>query len=98
MNPFPGKNSVIIMDNARIYHDETLVESVEEISEKVVYLPLYSPDFNSIKTAFSSLKAWFKKYRDFAEVCDDPEYFILCALSQTTPDMARNYFAKSIYI
>ena len=98
MNPFPGKNSVIIMDNARIHHDETLVESVEEVGGKVVYLPPYSSDFNPIKIAFSSLKAWFKRYRDFAEVCDDPEYFILCALSQTTPDMARNYFAESIYI
>jgi len=98
MNPFPGKNSVIIMDNARIHHDEVLVESVEEVGGKVIYLPPYSPDFNPIETAFSSLKAWFKRYRDFAEVCDDPEYFILHALSQTTPYMAKNYFAESIYI
>lgn len=97
MNPYPGKNSVIIMDNAKIHHDEVLVESVEEAGGKVIYLPPYSPDFNPIETAFSSLKAWFKRYRDFAEVCDDPEYLILYALSQTTSDMARNYFAESIY-
>ncbi len=98
MNPFPGKNSVIIMDNAKIHHDEALVESVEEIGEKVIYLPSYSPDFNPIKIAFSSLKAWFKRYRDVIENYDDPEYIILYALSQTTPDMAKNYFAESIYI
>src|SRR6266540_1328044 len=98
MNPFPGKNSVIIMDNAKIHHDEALVESVEEISEKVIYLPSYSPDFNPIEIAFSSLKAWFKRYRDFIENYNDPEYIILYALSQTTSDMVRNYFAESIYV
>jgi transposase len=98
MNPFPGKNSVIIMDNAMIHHDEALVELIEETGGKVVYLPPYSPDFNPIETAFSTLKAWFKRYRDFVEICDDVEYLILYALSQITPDMARNYFAGSIYI
>src|SRR5204863_5242326 len=97
MNPFPGKNSVIIMDNARIHHNEALVESVEEIGGKIIYLPSYSPDFNPIETAFSSLKVWFKRYRDFAETCDNSEYFILYALFQTTSDMVRNYFT-SIYI
>src|SRR3954447_372773 len=98
MNSFPEKNSIIIMDNARIHHDEALVESEEEFGEKVIYLPSYSPDFNPIKTAFSLLKAWFKRYRDFAKICDDLEYFILYALSQTTSDMAKNYFAESSYI
>ena len=86
------------MDNTRIYHDKVLVKSVKEFDGKVIYLPPYSLDFNSIETAFSSLKAQFKRYRDFAVICDDTEYFILCALSQTTSDMTRNYFAESIYI
>ena len=57
MNPFPGKNSVIIMDNAKIHHDEALVESVEEISGKVIYLPPYSPD---LKLLFHHLKLGLK--------------------------------------
>jgi len=56
MNSFPEKNSIIIMDNTRIHHDEALIKSVEEFSKKVIYLPSYSPDFNPIETAFSSLK------------------------------------------
>ena len=86
------------MDNAKIHHDETLVESIEEIGGKVIYLPPYSPDFNPIEIAFSSLKAWFKRYRDIIENYNDPEYVILYALSQTTSNMARNYFADSIYM
>jgi transposase len=29
MQPFPGKNSVIIMDNARIHKDPTILELIE---------------------------------------------------------------------
>ncbi|PKB95580.1 hypothetical protein RhiirA5_260323, partial [Rhizophagus irregularis] len=29
MNPFPQKNSVLIMDNAQIHHDEFLVNFIE---------------------------------------------------------------------
>ena len=53
------------MNNAKIHHDEVLIESIEEMDGKVIYLPPYSPDFNPIETAFSSLKAWFKRYRYF---------------------------------
>ncbi|GBB90835.1 hypothetical protein RclHR1_17930003 [Rhizophagus clarus] len=90
--------NVIIMDNAVIHHDEALVELIEETGDKVVYLPPYSPDFNPIETVFSTLKIWFKRYRDFIKICDDIEYLILYVLSQITSDMARNYFAGSIYI
>ena len=31
MNEFPNKNSVIVMDNAKIHHDEKLVESIEQM-------------------------------------------------------------------
>ena len=44
MNPYPGKNSVIILDNAKIHHDENLIEILEELGCHVVFLPPYSPD------------------------------------------------------
>ncbi|GBB94582.1 hypothetical protein RclHR1_23850002 [Rhizophagus clarus] len=84
MNPYPGKNSVFIMDNARIHHDEDLVKSIEVFGCRVLYLPPYSPDLNPIETAFLALKSWLKKYRDVANNCDDPIYILFVALSQTT--------------
>jgi transposase len=39
------------MANARIHHDEALVESVEEIGGEVIYLPPYSSEFIPIETA-----------------------------------------------
>ena len=98
MNPYPGKNSVLIMDNARIHHDAELVESIEEVGCKILYLPPYSPDLNPIETAFSTVKYWLKRYRDIVNSCDDPIYMLLVALSQITPNMAKQYFQQSIYM
>ena len=85
MNPYPGKNSVLIMDNARIHHNEDLVKSIEESGCRILYLPPYSPDLNPIETAFSALKSWLRRYRDIVNNCDDPIYILFVALSQTTP-------------
>jgi transposase len=78
LNPYPGKQSVVILDNCSIHHDEDIHELiVEECGELswlcfpfsraltryfsgacLVYLPPYSPDFNSIEEAFSAIQAW----------------------------------------
>jgi len=73
MNPFPATNSVIMMDNSRVHHSDSIlnmivdryvirIDSIFTISTssrgmKYVFLPLYSPDFNPIELAFSAIKA-----------------------------------------
>ena len=96
MNPYPAKHSVLVMDNARIHHNEDLVTAVEDIGCRILYLPPYSPDLNPIETAFSALKSWLKRYRDLVDHFD-PTYLILVALAQTTPEIAKKYFEESIY-
>src|SRR3954467_11431371 len=95
MNSFPGRNSVLVMDNAKIHHDEELINLIESIGCRVLFLPPYSPDYNPIEIAFSTLKTWFKQNRDFMEICLDPEYAIMAACSQITTDLAKSYFKKS---
>jgi hypothetical protein len=58
----------------------------------------YSPDFNPIETAFSTIKSWIRRNRDFMEACNDPIYALLVACSQITSQMAKSYFEESIYI
>ena len=73
LNPYPGKRSVVVLDNCSIHHDEEIrelvVEECGEISStallccagaRLVYLPPYSPDFNPIEEAFSAMKAWLR--------------------------------------
>ena len=97
MNSYPAKHSVLVMDNARIHHNEDLVAAVEDIGCRILYLPPYSPDLNPIETAFSALKSWLKRYRDLVNHFD-PIYLILVALAQTTPEIAEKYFKESIYL
>ena len=98
MNPYPAKHSVLVMDNARIHHNNDLITAVEEIGGKILYLPSYSSDFNPIEMAFSALKSWLKRYRDFVNYFNDPIYMLLVALAQITSEMAKNYFEKSVYL
>ncbi len=96
MNPFPNKNSVLVMDNAKIHHDEEMINLIERIGCKVLFLPPYSPDYNPIEIAFSTLKRWFRQNRDFMETCLDPEYGMMVACSQITSELAKSYFKKSL--
>jgi hypothetical protein len=97
MNPYPEKNSVIVLDNAKIHHDENLVEILEELGCRVIFLPPYSPDFNPIEMAFGTIKSWMKRNRDFMNACIDPIHALMIACAQITSEMSRNYFQGSIY-
>ncbi len=96
MNPFLNKNSVLVMNNAKIHHDKEIINLIERIGCKVLFLPPYSPDYNLIEIAFSTLKRWFRQNRDFMETCLDPEYGMMVAYSQITSELAKSYFKKSL--
>ena len=98
MNPYPENNSVIIMDNARIHYDSELIALLKELGCHVVFLPPYSPDYNPIETAFSTIKSWIRCNRDFIEAYNDPIHALLVACSQITPQMSQSFFEASIYI
>ncbi|CAG8847560.1 13419_t:CDS:2, partial [Gigaspora margarita] len=63
---------------------EELVKLVESLGGQVEFLSSYSPDFNPIETAFSSIKAWIKRYKDFFDSSDDPVYALKVACAHIT--------------
>ena len=98
MLPFPQKNSVLVMDNARIHHNEKIISIVEEFGGRVLFLPPYSPDFNPIELAFSVIKSWLRKYNVFVSSFDNPKYPLMLACVQITSEMAKSFYSKSIYL
>jgi hypothetical protein len=58
MNEWPLPNSVLVVDNASIHKVAGIREMVEERGARLLYLPAYSPNFNPIELAFSTIKAW----------------------------------------
>ncbi|QRV93328.1 DDE superfamily endonuclease [Ceratobasidium sp. AG-Ba] len=71
MNPFPGPNSVIIMDNAPIHKSDEVKEMIVARGCRYLYLPPYSPDLNPIEQAFAVIKAKIRRNRDYVlgEMC-----------------------------
>lgn len=97
MNPFPGKNSVLVLDNAKIHHDQELLDYLDAFGVNIVFLPPYSPDLNPIESTFSTIKQFLKRYRYFVDISYNPIYPLLLACSQITPQMAKGYFRGSGY-
>ena len=62
MNKWPLPNSVLVIDNASIHNVAGVREAVEEYGARLLFLPSYSPDFNPIELAFSTIKTWFRSY------------------------------------
>lgn len=98
MNPYPGKNSVLVLDNARIHHDDRWVSIIEDLGGHVEFLPPYSPDFNPIETAFSWLKAWLRRNRNMVEDMGDDTHVLEMACAHITPELAEKFFHDSIYV
>jgi DDE superfamily endonuclease len=99
MSPYPGPRSVIVMDNARIHHNQQLIDLIEGFGGRVEFLPPYSPDFNPIEEAFSCVKAWLRRNEDYVDSCwDVPELPLLEACMEIDAYKARAYFEDIIYI
>jgi transposase len=122
MNPFPQKNSVIALDNCAIHKGAEIRELVESRSViktsnstahqsvssgmLIVFLPPYSPDFNPIELAFSSIKAHIRahdaKFRHLlsgrADVHSELLMELVNAIYTVTPEKARGWFRHCHYV
>lgn len=61
----------VIMDNASIHKDIKIKEAIEKVGCTLVYLPVYSPDLNSIEHCWANFKNYLRKiiknFKDFRD-------------------------------
>ncbi len=69
----------MILDNAQIYHNKFLVNFIESIKCKILFFSSYLSDLNPIKTAFSSIKNWLKRNRNYIESYSDFYFALIVA-------------------
>lgn len=62
MNPFPGPNSVVVMDNASIHRTPAVLSFLWRHQIHVVFTPAYTPERNPIEELFAQLKAIIKRH------------------------------------
>jgi DDE superfamily endonuclease len=72
---------------------------------RILFLPPYSLDYNPIEEAFSALKAWIRRHRDFVRAelmgeltCEPYEMLWEGVFSSITPEKARGWFQDCGYI
>ena len=97
MNPFPGRNSFLIMDNAAIHHRGRISDICMENQVLLVYLPPYSPDMNPIEKVFSALKSQLKQQQLLTGTKIDADIIKAFLPTLVTPGMMGNLFRGSGY-
>ena len=102
MNEWPLPNSVLIIDNASIHKVAGIREMVEERGARLLYLPAYSPDFNPVELAFSTIKAWLRANRDRVDQELESENGIVYnalseAVNSVTAENAKGWYAHCGY-
>lgn len=89
----PG--DVVVMDNLGSHKRVGIREAIETAGAIQLYLPPYSPDFNSIENAFAKLKAMLRKA---GERTVDGLWSATGRIIETfTPVECANYFAAAGY-
>ncbi|KAF9530064.1 hypothetical protein CPB83DRAFT_763843, partial [Crepidotus variabilis] len=63
----------------------------------LIYLPLYSPDFNPIEPAFHTIKLWLRRPEAQAISPDVRPWLIFQAASSITSEMAEAWIQNSGY-
>lgn len=97
MNPYPGCNSVLIMDNARIHHGDMITEICREYGVLVIYLPAYSPDLNPIEKGFSAMKRRLQRDQGWSKAQDKGQYLLRIAGRVLTRSLMRPLYESSGY-
>jgi putative transposase len=52
----------VILDNASIHKSKNIVQLIESVGCKVLFLPTYSPDLNPIEHYWASIKSRIRKF------------------------------------
>ena len=61
---WPAWESILIIDNALFYHSDKIQQMCDSVGVILLYLPPYSPNFNSIKEMFKELKTYIRQVWD----------------------------------
>jgi len=70
-------NSIIVIDNCRIHKTLLVLDTMALYDVKIIFLPLYSPDYNPIEIDFSVIKAAIRRHRERADDFPDFSLFLM---------------------
>ncbi|RXG92607.1 transposase, partial [Bradyrhizobium zhanjiangense] len=89
----PG--AIVVMDNLSSHKGPRVRQMIEAAGASLLYLPLYSPDFNPIENAFAKLKALLRQAAE--RTVDGLWSAIGRIIDRFTSMECRNYFIAAGY-
>lgn len=89
----PG--DVVVMDNLPPHKAPQVIQRIEQVGARVLFLPAYSPDLNPIEKMWSKVKECLRAAKARTE--EDLWAAIACALASVTPEDALHWFASCGY-
>ena len=98
--PILEVGDIIVVDNFAAHHGEAeqaLRKSLDNLGMELLFLPVYSPDFNPVEEVFSKLK-YLLKYRYQDIVFDNLEYAVWCALGDLEAAELYGYYRHVGYL
>jgi transposase len=97
MNPYPGLNSILVMDNAGIHRGGDVARLCHDAGVRVIYLPPYCPELNPIELCFSQVKINLRRTQALVHSLD-PEWVIeRTCYRVVTPSLLHKLYAHAGY-
>ena len=93
--PTLSKGDIVVMDNLPAHKVAGVVEAIEGVGARILYLPPYSPDLNPIEQVFAKLKALLRKAKE--RTIDDLWDRIGKLLDEFSAAECANYLANTGY-
>ena len=99
MHPFDGSSpkSIVIMDNCSIHHVSEVKQLFDAVGIVVIFLPLYSSDYNPIEQTFSYIKYYLKQHDDLIQSIENPEVILQAAFAAITPSHCKGWIDNCGY-
>lgn len=81
---------ILVMDNVNFHKNESIIEKIESMGVRVVFLPQYSPELNPIENMWSKLKTYLKKKK--VKTLDQLEKYLKEGLQKITKYDCEGWF------
>ncbi len=93
--PEPKAGDIVVMDNLSSHKGPAVARLIEAAGARLLYLPPYSPDFNTIEVAFSKLEALLRKAEE--RTVEALWTTIGKIVDGSQPDECANFFKATDY-
>jgi transposase len=93
--PKLNEKKVVIMDNLNSHKAIEVQQMISQTGARLLYLPVYSPEFNPIEMMWSVLKSFIRQFHD--SPVKNIQSIIQASLLLINPSSFANWFAKCCY-